>query len=110
MNMSQHDFALIKMRDNGIMELVEPLLKYDSTGSLKAAATIAYLVGADQEGDGLEMLKNATSSIDRFVDLFNNTLNVMKNDGYQYGVYPLSSCVRAMAILALTTTRTRVTC
>ena len=100
MNAAQHDFALIPLRTRGVVEHLEPLLKINHYESLKASATIAYLVGGDAEGDKLELLKSATSSIDRIIDLLSNTLNLKGGQGYKYGVFPLHSSVRAISILA----------
>jgi hypothetical protein len=103
MNAAQHAFALIPLRTRGLVELLEPLLKINHYQSLKASATIAYLVGGDAEGDKLELLKSATSSIDRIIDLLSNTLNLKGGQGYGgygYGVFPLSSSVRAISVLA----------
>ena len=57
-------------------------------------------MGGDAEGDKLELLKSATSSIDRIIDLLSNTLNLKGGQGYKYGVFPLHSSVRAISILA----------
>ena len=50
----------------------------------------------------MELLKKSKSAIDRLVDLYENTLNCKNGDGYEYGVFPLSSSVRAISILSKT--------
>ncbi|GMI42871.1 hypothetical protein TrCOL_g12851 [Triparma columacea] len=101
MNVAQAEFAVPYLRVAGVAKVLAPLVKQKHYESLKAASTVAYLVGGDEEGELFDLLSDNKHAIDRIVDLLDNTLNLKgDNIGYLYGVFPLHSSVRAIKILS----------
>ncbi|GMI44480.1 hypothetical protein TrCOL_g4359 [Triparma columacea] len=107
MNVAQAEFAVPYLRVAGVAKVLAPLVKQNHLNSLMAAATVAYLVGGDEEGELFDLLSDNKHAIDRIVELLDNTLNLKgwnlkgdKNGYYEYGVFPLHSSVRAIKILS----------
>ena len=100
MNLAQAPNAVAPLRVEGVVELLSPLLIQDHYQALVASATVAYLVGGDDDGAGFELLNKSQKSFDRLVDLLRNTLDLKGGAGYDYGVFPLHSSVRAITILS----------
>ncbi|GMI40452.1 hypothetical protein TrCOL_g99 [Triparma columacea] len=101
MNVAQAEFAVPYLRVAGVAKVLAPLVKQKHYESLKAAATVAYLVGGDEEGELFDLLSDNKHAIDKIVDLLENTLNLKGCVGsYDYGVFPLHSSVRAIKILS----------
>jgi hypothetical protein len=89
MNISQSEFAVPYLRVAGVQKVLAPLVKQQHYQALKASATIAYLIGGDEDGDLYDTLANNKHSIDRIIDLLDNTLNLKGCDGdYGYGKLP----------------------
>ncbi|GMI07805.1 hypothetical protein TrVE_jg6401 [Triparma verrucosa] len=110
MNLAQAEFSVPYMRVANVTKLMAPLVSQTSKESLQASATVAYLVGGDEDGEIYDLLSSNLSSIDRIIDLLENTLNCKgdgkgengKNLDYGYGVFPLHSPLRAVKVLAKT--------
>ncbi|GMI17465.1 hypothetical protein TrLO_g3639 [Triparma laevis f. longispina] len=110
MNLAQAEFSVPYMRVANVTKLMAPLVSQTSKESLQASATVAYLVDGDEDGEIYDLLSSNLSSIDRIIDLLENTLNCKgdgkgvdgKNLDYGYGVFPLHSPLRAMKVLAKT--------
>ncbi|GMI47168.1 hypothetical protein TrCOL_g6520, partial [Triparma columacea] len=101
MNVAQAEFAVPYLRVAGVTKVLAPLVKQKHFQSLIAAATVAYLVGGDEEGELFDLLSDNKHAIDRIVELLENTLNLKGCYGsYEYGVFPLHSSVRAIKILS----------
>ena len=88
MNVAQAEFAVPYLRVAGVTKVLAPLVKQNQYLSLKAAATVAYLVGGDEEGELFDLLSDNKHAIDRIVDLLENTLNLEGGKGYyKYGKF-----------------------
>ena len=110
MNLAQAEFSVPYMRVANVTKLMAPLVSQTSKESLQASATVAYLVGGDEDGETFDLLSTNLGSLDRIIELLENTLNC-KGDGkagdgrnldYGYGVFPLHSPLRAIKVLAKT--------
>jgi hypothetical protein len=87
MNVAQAEFAVPYLRVAGVAKVLAPLVKQNHLNSLLAAATVAYLVGGDEEGELFDLLSDNKHAIDRIVDLLENTLNLKRGNGYKYGKF-----------------------
>ena len=77
---SPAEFSVPYMRVANVTKLMAPLVSQTSKESLQASATVAYLVDGDEDGEIYDLLSSNLSSIDRIIDLLENTLNC-KGDG-----------------------------
>mmetsp|Transcript_1149 Transcript_1149/g.2561 ORF Transcript_1149/g.2561 Transcript_1149/m.2561 type:complete len:1361 (+) Transcript_1149:214-4296(+) len=110
MNLAQAEFSVPYMRVANVTKLMAPLVSQTSKESLQASATVAYLVGGDEDGEIFDLLSTNLGSLDRIIELLLNTLNCKgdgkgeggKNLDYGYGVFPLHSPLRAIKVLAKT--------
>ena len=104
------EFSVPYMRVANVTKLMAPLVSQNSKESLQASATVAYLVGGDEDGEIFELLSTNLGAIDRIITLLENTLNckgdgrgeIGKNLDYGYGVFPLHSPLRAILSLSKT--------
>ena len=104
------EFSVSYMLFVNVTKLMAPLVSQNSKESLQASATVAYLVGGDEDGEIFELLSTNLGAIDRIITLLENTLNCKgdgkgengKNLDYGYGVFPLHSPLRAVKVLAKT--------
>jgi len=87
MNVAQAEFAVPYLRVAGVTKVLAPLVKQKQYESLTAAATVAYLVGGDEEGELFDLLSDNKHAIDRIVELLDNTLNLNGCSSYGYGKF-----------------------
>lgn len=83
MNLAQDESAVFRLCAAGVVELLRPLLRQDNRNSLVASATVAFLVGSDREGEGLEILKDSPKALHRVIDMFQRTLECRGGEGYE---------------------------
>ncbi|GMI21981.1 hypothetical protein TeGR_g1912, partial [Tetraparma gracilis] len=104
MNIAQADAAVPVLRVNKIYDLLAPLATQDDSKALTACATLAFVVGGEEDGSVFELLKRSPAATGQLVDLLKNTLLCIdtkgKGFGYTYGVYPLHSSLNAVKVLS----------
>ncbi|GMI25301.1 hypothetical protein TeGR_g4627 [Tetraparma gracilis] len=99
-NIAQADAAVPVLRVKKIYDLLAPLATQDHYQALKACATLAFVVGGEEDGPTFELLKRSPAATGQLVDLLKNTLNLDGGRGYTYNVYPLHSPLNAVKVLS----------
>ncbi|GMI38053.1 hypothetical protein TeGR_g9870, partial [Tetraparma gracilis] len=104
MNIAQADAAVPVLRVNKIYDLLAPLATQDHHLALNACATLAFVVGGEEDGPVFELLKRSPAATGQLVDLLKNTLLCIdteeKVSGYEYGGYFLHSPLNAAKVLS----------
>ena len=100
MNMAQCDDVVPALLQEGIVDLLAPLLSLDHYQSLKAAMAVTFVCQYDT-GDGTyNLLRQTENVIPKIVGLLHNTLSGRGGSGYKYGVFTLRSSVGCISSLA----------
>ena len=100
MNMAQCDDVVPALLQEGIVDLLAPLLSLDHYQSLKAAMAVTFVCQYDTGDKTYILLRQTENVIPKIVGLLHNTLSGRGGSGYKYGVFTLRSSVGCIASLA----------
>lgn len=100
MNMAQSDDAAPFLRDEGVVQLLAPLLTLDHYQSLKAAMAVTFICRFDKDDGTYDLLRKTENVIPKIISLLHNTLSGRGGNGYKYGVFTLRSSVGCISSLA----------
>ena len=100
MNMAQCDEVVPALLQEGIVDLLAPLLALDHYQSLKAAMAVTFVCQYDTGDRTYNLLRQTENVIPKIVGLLHNTLSGRGGSGYKYGVFTLRSSVGCIASLA----------
>jgi len=100
MNMAQCDDVVPALLQEGIVDLLAPLLSLDHYQSLKAAMAVTFVCQYDTGDKTYNLLRQTENVIPKIVGLLHNTLSGRGGSGYKYGVFTLRSSVGCIASLA----------
>ncbi|KAL3811781.1 hypothetical protein ACHAXA_004213 [Cyclostephanos tholiformis] len=100
MNMAQCDDVVPALLQEGIVDLLAPLLSLDHYQSLKAAMAVTFVCQYDTGDKTYNLLRQTENVIPKIVGLLHNTLSGRGGSGYKYGVFNLRSSVGCIASLA----------
>lgn len=100
MNLTEWESARQQLKDASAVEILSSLLPYDHFQSLTASMAYAFLIGRDEQGPHVEILRKVVI-IQRLVDLLSNTLRKTGGDGYQYGLFRLKVVIHACLELSM---------
>lgn len=100
MNMAQCDDVVPALLQEGIVDLLAPLLALDHYQSLKAAMAVTFVCQYDTGDRTYNLLRQTENVIPKIVGLLHNTLSGRGGSGYKYGVFTLRSSVGCIASLA----------
>ena len=100
MNMAQCDDVVPALLQEGIVDLLAPLLSLDHYQSLKAAMAVTFVCKYDTGDKTYNLLRQTENVIPKIVGLLHNTLSGRGGSGYKYGVFTLRSSVGCIASLA----------
>ncbi len=100
MNMAQCDDVVAALLQEGIVDLLAPLLSLDHYQSLKAAMAVTFVCQYDTGDKTYNLLRQTENVIPKIVGLLHNTLSGRGGSGYKYGVFTLRSSVGCIASLA----------
>lgn len=99
MNMAQSDDAAPFLRDEGVVELLAPLLTLDHYQSLKAAMAVTFICRFDKDDETYDLLRKTENVIPKIISLLHNTVSGRGGNGYKYGVFTLRSSVGCISSL-----------
>ncbi|KAL7437631.1 hypothetical protein ACHAXM_006123 [Skeletonema potamos] len=100
MNMAQCDDVVPALLQEGIVDLLAPLLSLDHYQSLKAAMAVTFVCQYETGDKTYNLLRQTENVIPKIVGLLHNTLSGRGGSGYKYGVFTLRSSVGCIASLA----------
>ena len=100
MNMAQCDDIVPALLQEGIVDLLAPLLSLDHYQSLKAAMAVTFVCQYETGDKTYNLLRQTENVIPKIVGLLHNTLSGRGGSGYKYGVFTLRSSVGCIASLA----------
>ena len=100
MNMAQCDDVVPALLQEGIVDLLAPLLSLDHYQSLKAAMAVTFVCQYDTGDKTYNLLRQTENVIPKIVGLLHNTLSGRGGSGYKYGVFTLRSSVGCISSLA----------
>ena len=100
MNMAQCDDVVSALLQEGIVDLLAPLLSLDHYQSLKAAMAVTFVCQYETGDKTYNLLRQTENVIPKIVGLLHNTLSGRGGSGYKYGVFTLRSSVGCIASLA----------
>ena len=101
MNLAEWESNRPLLKADGAVEILGPLLTFNHFHSLTASMAYAFLVGRDEKGPQVEILRSGVVIIDRLIDLLDNTIGKTGGDGYQYGLFRMEVVVHACLELSL---------
>jgi hypothetical protein len=100
--MAAHEGSRSHLKQCGILEVLLPMMQYDSLFGLLASLSYIFLVGkVEESGVSSELNRPGIRIIDRVVDMLDNVIEGRDGLEYNNGVFKLLPAVRAMAELSL---------
>mmetsp|Transcript_12713 Transcript_12713/g.17346 ORF Transcript_12713/g.17346 Transcript_12713/m.17346 type:complete len:620 (+) Transcript_12713:226-2085(+) len=86
----------------GGVEIISPLLDGGGVDGIKAAIILSFLLGKEESrGTQLSLLESKPQLTDLLESIFNNTVNGLGGDGYEFGNFDLVVIVAAIASMAV---------